>query len=205
MEARQRIVGAYLREIHNMLETVVYRDMEHRLGILHAVSDMIHQTTGSRPLMLSFVDDRPGWMSRPSDVDRMNAVLQRVQARVDKLHMFAMHQELGEFAQRLYNVNIMLKILLGDDDIPEAGRDGMITPAEGEQLLNPRNLDLADEEGHIEAEAYADALDQRQFSNLDREVALVEQAAREWQEGLGEAGGEEEGGEEHEEEQEVWG
>ncbi len=180
MEDKQNVVGVYLREVYNMLGPVVYRDMEDRLRIMESIRDMIQQTTGSVPAPVNEPSDHPTWMSQPSDVDSMVAVLAKVQERIAKLYMFAMHQELEDLAPRLYRLEIMLRILLGDDDIPEAGRDGMITPPEGERLLNPRNLDLSDEEAKQRAEASAAALDQTQFRNLSREVALVEQAANEW-------------------------
>jgi hypothetical protein len=180
MEDKQNVVGVYLREVYNMLGPVVYRDMEDRLRIMESIREMIQQTTGSVTAPVNEPSDHPTWMSQPSDVDSMVAVLAKVQERIAKLYMFAMHQELEDLAPRLYRLEIMLRILLGDDDIPEAGRDGMITPPEGERLLNPRNLDMSDEEAKQRAEAYAAALDQTQFRNLSREVALVEQAANEW-------------------------
>jgi hypothetical protein len=180
MEDKQNVVGVYLREVYNMLGPVVYRDMEDRLRIMESIREIIQQTTGSVPAPVNEPSDHPTWMSQPSDVDRMIAVLTKVQERIAKLYMFAMHQELEDLAPRLYRLEIMLRILLGDDDIPEAGRDGMITPPEGERLLNPRNLDMSDEEAKQRAEASAAALDQDQFRNLSREVALVEQAANEW-------------------------
>lgn len=180
MNDRQNIVAAYLRAAYDMLKTVLYRGMEERLGIMDLLSTMLFEMTGSRPQIMLFADDRADWMTHPQDVDKLIAVLEKVQARISKLFMFAEHQELRDLAERLYRINIMLRILREDEDIPEAGRDGLISYAEGSRLLNPRNLPLADEDAHARAEQEAEELDHRSFEPLAREVDIVEEAAREW-------------------------
>jgi hypothetical protein len=131
--------------------------MEERLGIMNLLSTMIFELTGSRPVLMMFADDGPDWMTRPKDVAKLIAVLKKVQEQISRLYTFAEREGTLQLARRLNQINVMLREA---EELREAGEEGM-------NLLNPRNLPLADAEAHSEAQHEADLLERRSFGALD--------------------------------------